>query len=231
MKTKMFILVFVVLTMGYVTLHCQDNKSETREVYIQRMQKNEFDKYKLTEKKLNRLKEIGIDLRSNKAASLEIIRSIYTDAVVVVKIIAILDWPGPAEQLFHTKIKACIQEVLKGKAVVGDTIELLQKSGPLVGSGEANRIAVSTDVGFCMGEESIIYLRRMNKDSFLTSSGNRKGFDLGNFESDSTRFYVSRGSKIIIKNGKCLIGGKTVDASQFKSDIKKIDVELKKIDY
>jgi hypothetical protein len=209
-------------------LHCQNNNSESREAYIQRMQQKEYDKYGLTEEKLNKLNEIGIDLRHGKAASPEMIMSIYTDAVVVVKIVAILDWPGPVEQLFHTKIKACIQEVLKGKAIVGDTIELLQESGPIVGSGEADRVAVSTDVGFYIGEESIIFLRRLNKVSFLTSSGNRRGFDLGNFESDSTRFYVGQNSKVVIKNGKCLIGGKTIDVSQFKSDIKKIAAKLEK---
>ena len=47
------------------------------------------------------------------------------------KIVAILDLPGPVEQLFHSKERACIQEVLKGKAIVGDTIELLEMSGPI----------------------------------------------------------------------------------------------------
>ena len=111
--------------------------------------------------------------------------SAFTDAVVVVKIVAILDWPGPVEQLFHTKERACIQEVLKGKAIVGDTIELLEKSGPITGSGEADHIAVSTDGGVGLGEEAIVFLENKNKTSYLTSGHNKKSFDLGNFRSDS----------------------------------------------
>jgi hypothetical protein len=222
----MYIIIFVVLMMGYITLHCQDNKSESREAYIQRMQQKEYDKYGLTEEKLNKLNEIGIDLRHGKATSPEMIMSAYTDAIVIVKIVAILDWPGPKDQLFHTKVRACIQEVLKGKAIVGDTIEILQESGPIVGSGEPYNVAVSSDAGFYLGEESIIFLRRMNKDNYLTCSVNKRGFDLGNFEADSTRFYVDEHSKFLIKNGKCLIGRKTLDVSKFKSDIKNVTAAL-----
>lgn len=228
MMFKLSNITFFVLIMGYATLHCQVGKTESREAYMQRVQQKEYEKYGLTEDKLNKLNEIGIDLQNGKASSREMIMAAYTDAVVVVKIVEILGWPGPAEQLFHTRVKACIQEVLKGKAIVGDTIELLQESGPLTGLEKANRVAVSTDVSFYIGEESIIYLRRMSKDNYLTSECNKKGFDLGNFESDSTHFYVGEGSKVLIEDGKCVINGKTIDVSQFKSDIKKVAAVLEK---
>jgi hypothetical protein len=226
MKSIIYTIITVILLMAPIASRCQNNDSESREAYKQRKQKEECDKYILTEDKINRLLEIGIDLRQGKGASPEILRSIFTDAVVVVRIVAVLDWPGPREQLFHTRVKASIKEVLKGKAIIGDTIEILQKSGPITDSGEADHIAYSTDCGFYVGEETIVLLRKMNKISNLKSKYNKKGYDLGNYEYDSTRFYVNQSLNIAIGNGKCMIDGKMTDVSQFKSDLKKIVSKL-----
>jgi hypothetical protein len=221
MKPKMYTIIFIMLMMGYATLHCQKDTTETREAYRKRVHQEELDKFGLTEKKLDKLNEIGVDLRHGKVKSHEMAKAACSDAVVVVTIIGISDWPGPKEQLFHSKVKARIQEVLKGKAIVGDTVELLEESGRVSDSTEY-RMVVSEEAYFKYGEEYIIFLRRMNKDTYLTSPFNRKSFDRGNFGSDSTRFYVGGGSSIPIQNGKIYVSGLLQDVTQLKGDIKKV---------
>jgi hypothetical protein len=224
-------MIMLMMVAGYTTLYCQNDtiiakralQRERAKVSLQR----ELDQFGLTEERITKLNEIGVDLRNGKAESPEMIASAYTDAVVVVKIVAILDWPGPVEQLFHSKERACIQEVLKGKAIVGDTIELLGMSGPITGSTKGDHISVSTDGGVGLGEEAIIFLRRMNKDTYLTR-GHKRNFELGNFQSDSTRFYGGVNSIVLIQNGKVSFRGQSIDVSQFKSNIKKVAAILEK---
>jgi hypothetical protein len=62
----------------------------------------------------------------------------------------------------------------------------------------------------------------------LTSGHNKKRFEIGNFQSDSTRFYVGVGSSVVIQNGKVSFRGQTIDVSQFKSNIKKAATILEK---
>lgn len=221
MTHKVYYIIMIVLMGGYASALCQIKKSESREAYQKRLHQEELDKYDLNESKLDNLSRIGVDLRIGKLKSREMARAAYSDAVVVAKITGIIGWPGSREQLFHSKVTVRIEEVLKGKAIVGKTIELFEESGPLT---DSTKIIVSDEPSFDNGGEYILYLRRMNKDRYLTSPFHKNSFESGHFDSDSVHFYIGAHSSVPIQNGKVFLDftRSPEDVAQLKADIKQV---------
>jgi hypothetical protein len=94
-----------------------------------------------------------------------------SDLVVFGEVMEVKDLPGPSSELFHSEALVRIDSTIKGKANF-ETLILLRQSGAI---SEFNSHVVSGEANFKVGERSIYFLCRPDKDNYLTSPFVQRG--------------------------------------------------------
>lgn len=182
---------------------------------------DELKKYGLTNKKLDKLKKNGIDilkaLKEQKPAD-EMITAVMSDVVAIGQVQTILDTPAPKEAPFHSKVIIKIKEILMGEVPKYDYLVVVQESGPILGTnGLAQR--VSTDVGFQIGEQVLLFLQIPNKNSYLQARF-KKYFKRNVI--NENEFWVNKYSKFVIIDDKVNYLGKERKLTEIVRNIKNV---------
>lgn len=91
----------------------------------------------------------------------------FYDFVVIGTVINIKGTPGPETEMFHTEVVVGIDSTLKGN--INHTIIFIRlESGPISDDGKI-AIIVSEEARFEMGEQVVLFLNKLTKDSYINS--------------------------------------------------------------
>jgi hypothetical protein len=235
MKIKSHI-VYVTLSfvaLQYNILNCQQQNSVGKKAFLEKREaafQEKKDQYGLTKEKEDGLYAIGIDLRqyqSIKSYPNEVEATIFSDGVVRVKIIGIIDWPGPKEQVYHTKIKALVLESFKGATKVGDTITLLKIGGTVIdpkiaGGAPLQEIVTDGDEKYAVDDEYVVFLNRIARDGYAQGEAKMTGGNLDKYQNDNKCFSAFSSKWAFINKGQVTFRGITSDIDQFEANIQKI---------
>jgi len=98
-----------------------------------------------------------------------------SDLVLFGKVVEVVDLPGPSSELFHSEALVRIDSALKGTPTF-KTVILLKQSGSISENNSHHKIAVSGETTFKVGERSIFFLQRPDKNNYLISPFIQGGF-------------------------------------------------------
>lgn len=187
-----------------------------------------FRQANITEEKLSKLKEIGLDLRGHLSQSYdadERVDAAMSDLVFIGKVLSIQDMPCAESEPFHSKVNVQIIDLLKGPRQQNDTIQLLIQSGPI--TTKVNKKGhylirdVTTDACFKIGKTYSLFAERTYNDPYLTTV--YKDYFLKRKSAKMSPEYWVRGTdNYEIINSFVNYNGYYIPIDSFKVEIKKI---------
>ena len=190
-----------------------------------------FKRLCITEKKLEELKAIGVDLRYQLTQSHspdERVDAAMTPIVIVGKVLSIRDFhytlssslPDTSHP-FLSEVNVQIIDLLKGPKNTGRTIQLMRQSGVAIYKGHEGETFISTDPVFTVGDTSVFYLSEIDHSSLLTALY-KNYFSKRKLENASPAYWVRDENKHNIHNSVVDYYGYYIPVDSFKVEIKNV---------
>ena len=218
MRTRPYLVVFALFLATIALSQNQVNSANAVEAATDK----ELTRLGLTSEKLERLKSIGLDLRTawiRHEKDTELSQAATADAVVIGVVLRTEDVPAPRDYPFHSRVFVQVVESLKGSIEIGDTIRILRQSGPLI--GEALELRFSDDISVRNGERAILFMQRPSRNSFLTSAY-RQYFADGKAKIDDSEYWVDFYAFHKINGGRVDFLGDRKDINEVVRNVRKI---------
>jgi hypothetical protein len=185
---------------------------------------NLFQARNITEDKLTKLKQMGIDLYghlSRGEAPDERVDAAMVDMVIIGKVISIVDTPGLSSEPFHSKVNVEVVDILKGPNSQETTIELLRQSGPITDHGTPLNALYTNEPKYSIGETSVFFLSNIYHNPYLTTRYS-SFFSKKQLNPKNPVYWVHSQSKLEIIGSNVSYYGRTISLEAFKSRIKSV---------
>jgi hypothetical protein len=182
----------------------------------------ELTRLGLTSEKLERLKSIGLDLRTawiRHERETELSEAAVSDIVVVGVPLCTQDLPAPRGYPFHSRVLVRVVESLKGAASVGDTLRFLRQSGPL--AGEHLMIVVSDEIEMKNGERAVIFAQIPSKNTYLRAVFPGY-FVRGEFRREESEYWADFHNVHKIDSGKVNFQGVQKNISEVARNVRRV---------
>ena len=189
-----------------------------------------FKRLCITEKKLEELKAIGVDLRYHLTQSHspdERVDAVLGPVVIIGKVLNIKNFLYKISSLsdtnhpFLSEVNVQIIDLLKGPKQLGDTIQILQQGGKAILHGKTENVFVSTEPKFTVGDTSVFYLSEIDHSSLLTALY-KNYFSKRKLENASPAYWVRDENKHNIHNSVVDYYGYYIPVDSFKVEIKNV---------
>lgn len=231
MKTKIKVVrICFLLIIAWMFVYTQQKQKSTsfdKKVALDSLLNKKFESLGITESKLLKLKQIGINLRDIAHQKLEIdderIDAVTQDLVIIGKVLNIVDFPGTTLMPYHSKVNVLIIEVLKGAKPQHDTIQLVRENGPITdGSLKGSQLIVTNTTNFSIGETSVFFLTNVFTDPYFNSR--YKSFFINHStELPNPSYYVRPNHKHEVIGSMVQYHKRSIPLEKFKSNVKKIN--------
>ena len=184
---------------------------------------NEFERLGIKQTHLNKLEQIGVNLREYKYYNGiydERIDAALKEFVIIGKVLNIVDVPGEKAKPYHSKVNIQILEVLKGRSQ-SDTIQLLREDGPITDGPPGAYLTVTHSANFSAGETSVFFLNNIYNDPYFTSRY-KSSLSKGASDIPNPTYWVRPIHKHQIVDSIVNYHGRMIPLAAFKSNVEKI---------
>lgn len=187
-----------------------------------------FHQYGITEEKLRKLKQLGLDLRGvlsgvsnwDQRAMVAI-----TDVVIIGRVLRITDMPGPSSAPFHSAAEVLILEKLKGPVMTADTIHLLRISGPVTDMERDAEVFTAEDANVAVGEIAVFSILNIEHDQFITAIS-RGYFSQPNHNLPNPSYWIAVRRKHEIRDSIVQFNDRKMPLIQFENEVRDLSKVL-----